>query len=256
MRRSDPVRTLAEVEELLAQPPVEGSFTAAELKGLPEPVRRHLAAAIAPGTPLATSVRLRMRGSIRIGRWLPFRAREVLAPHHGFAWAARVAGLIAGSDRYAQGSGGMDWRLGGLVGLARAEGADISRSSAERAAGEALWVPTALLPRFDVEWSATDDRHLAARYDVDGRPVLMRFALASPGGRIVSFGLDRWGDPDRSGTWAVHPFGGEVTGYATFDGVTIPAAGRVGWFYGTDRWPEGEFFRYRITDLRLVGSSP
>jgi hypothetical protein len=25
-----------------------------------------------------------------------------------------------------------------------------------------------------------------------------------------------------------------------------------GWFYGTDRWPDGEFFRYQITDLTLV----
>jgi hypothetical protein len=43
-----------------------------------------------------------------------------------------------------------------------------------------------------------------------------------------------------------------VTGYKTFDGVTVPSAGRVGWFFGTHRWEQGEFFRYRITDLRLV----
>ena len=58
-----------------------------------------------------------------------------------------------------------------------------------------------------------------------------------------------------TGTWAWHPFGGEITGYATFDGVTIPSAGRVGWFFGTERWPAGEFFRYRITDLHLVTTS-
>ena len=38
----------------------------------------------------------------------------------------------------------------------------------------------------------------------------------------------------------------------SFGGVTIPSAGRVGWFFGTDRWPGGEFFRFEITDLRLV----
>lgn len=67
-----------------------------------------------------------------------------------------------------------------------------------------------------------------------------------------SFTFDRWGDPDSTGTWAWHPFGGEVTGWRTFDGVTIPSAGRVGWFFGTDRWPSSEFFRYQITDLHLV----
>ena len=71
-------------------------------------------------------------------------------------------------------------------------------------------------------------------------------------GRITSFVFDRWGDPDRTGVWAWHPFGGEITGHRTFAGVTIPATGRIGWFFGTDRWPDGEFFRYRITDLDLV----
>ncbi len=49
-----------------------------------------------------------------------------------------------------------------------------------------------------------------------------------------------------------HPFGGGFTSHATFAGVTIPDAGRMGWHYGTDRWGEGEFFRYRITGLDLV----
>ena len=71
-------------------------------------------------------------------------------------------------------------------------------------------------------------------------------------GRLLWFAFDRWGDPDNTSTWGWHPFGGQVTGWRTFDGLTIPAAGRVGWFYGTDRWPAGEFFRYQITDLQPV----
>jgi hypothetical protein len=31
--------------------------------------------------------------------------------------------------------------------------------------------------------------------------------------------------------------------------------GTGGWFHGTDRWSEGEFVRYTILDLTLVGSS-
>ena len=46
--------------------------------GLPEAARRYLEHAIAPGTPLATVVRLRMRGKIKLKRWLPFRAEEVI----------------------------------------------------------------------------------------------------------------------------------------------------------------------------------
>jgi hypothetical protein len=54
-----------------------------------------------------------MRGSIKIaGRWLPLRATEVLAPHRGFVWSARVSGgLFAGSDQYASALGSMRWKL-------------------------------------------------------------------------------------------------------------------------------------------------
>jgi uncharacterized protein YciI len=78
-------------EHRLLRPAEPGGFVGDELDGLPEPARRHLAQAITPGTPLATSARLRMRGHIKLGRWLPFRARQVLDPHNGFIWAARTA---------------------------------------------------------------------------------------------------------------------------------------------------------------------
>ncbi len=237
--------------DLLTRLPAPATFTETEVAGVPEPVRRHLTAAIAPGTPLAVAARLRMRGSIKIGRWLPFRAHQLLAPRRGFVWAARVAALIAGSDHYAKGRGGMDWRAAGLVRLVHAAGEDVSRSAAERAGAEACWVPTALLPRFGAVWKADDDTHISVGHAVDGREVWTHYEL-TPEGHIRSFVFDRWGDPDNTGSWGLHPFGGEITGQATFDGVTIPAEGRAGWFFGTDRWPEGEFYRYRITDLRLI----
>jgi hypothetical protein len=74
-------------------------------------------------------------------------------------------------------------------------------------------------------------------------------------GRIRSVVFDRWGDPDRSGVWGLHPFGGEVTGYRTFSGLTVPSAGRIGWFYGTDRWSKGEFYRFQLTDLEPITAS-
>jgi hypothetical protein len=243
----------AEAESWLAEPSAAGSFAGNELDGLPEPACRYLRATIAPGTPLAVSARLAMRGSIKIaGRWLPFRAREVLAPHRGFVWAARVAGgLIIGCDRYAGGQGSMDWRLFGLVPFVCAGGPDHARSAAGRCAGEATWVPTALLPHFGVTWAALDDGWLGARYRLDGRDADLRFQLDATA-RVRALAFDRWGDPDHTGTWGLHRFGVEVTGHATFDGVRIPQAGRAGWYHGTDRWPDGEFFRYEITALELV----
>jgi hypothetical protein len=195
--------------------------------------------------------RLRMRGHIKVGRWLPFRAREVLDPHHGFVWAARAAGVIAGSDRYLDGVGAMDWKLLGLAAVAHGEGPDQARSAAARAGAEGMWVPTALLPRFGVRWTAGGPDRVTVRHQLGETPVEVRYGLDGAG-RVRWFVHDRWGDPEGTGTFGWHRFGGEVTGYRSFDGVAIPAAGRAGWFFGTDRWPGGEFFRYRITDLHLV----
>ncbi|MCU0267972.1 MAG: hypothetical protein MUF83_04925 [Acidimicrobiales bacterium] len=246
---------VSHIESRLTLPPELGGFSDAETDGLPEPVRAWFRAAIAPGTPLAQAAQIRMQGQIRLGgRWLPFRCREVLSPRHGFAWSGRVAGVLSGSDYYADGDGRMDWKLLGLKTVAHADGADVARSAAGRGGAEGIWVPTALLPRFGVAWSAPADDLIVARYrtgDVD----LEVFVRLDDEHHVVESWFDRWGDPDETGTSASYPFGVRATGTATFDGVTIPHAGRVGWFHGTPRWQEGEFFRYRITDLRLVRAS-
>ena len=96
--------------------PMHEMFTEADVEGLPAAVRRYFDAAIAPGTPLWASVAITMRGHMRVGRWLPFTATEVLDPHRGFVWRAHVAGpLIVGSDQYRHGQAEMHWKLLGLV---------------------------------------------------------------------------------------------------------------------------------------------
>ena len=56
------------------------------------PVSRpsYLANAIAPGLVVASSVRLRMHGEIRLKKWRAFEAEEVLHRDRGFVWQADV----------------------------------------------------------------------------------------------------------------------------------------------------------------------
>ena len=131
-----------------------------------------------------------------------------------------------------------DWRLAGLVPVMHAEGPDVTRSAAGRAGGEAVWVPTALLPRFGVAWTAESDHRITARFTVDDVPIEINLLLDAQG-RAVSFSFARWGDPDGSGEWGWHPFGGDVTEHRTFGGLTVPAAGRIGWFPGSAEWANG-----------------
>jgi uncharacterized protein DUF6544 len=60
------------------------------LAGLPEAARRYLEHAIAPGAPLASAVRLRMHGEIRLGRWFPFTGEQVIRRDWGMIWRATV----------------------------------------------------------------------------------------------------------------------------------------------------------------------
>jgi hypothetical protein len=252
MSTTAPHATLSELEGRLAQPPVAALFDEGELQGLPDPVCRYFRTSIAAGTPLARAARLGMRGAVKLGRWwIPFRARQVYAPHQGLLWTARAGGVIKGFDCYADGQGAMQWTLLGLLRLLQAQGPDVSHSAAGRVAAETVWVPTAMVPRFGVTWAAADAHHLTARWRLDDVELEVHYTLDDDA-RVRSVALDRWSDPQGTGTFGLYRFGHELTRYSTADGVTIPSAGRGGWFYGTDRWREGEFFRYEFTDFHLV----
>ncbi|MCU1378263.1 MAG: hypothetical protein JWN29_1246 [Acidimicrobiales bacterium] len=238
------------LESLLRSLPAPGEFTPEDLAGVAEPIRRYFNASVAPGTPLATGARLEMRGHIKLGRWLPFRARQLLAPCFGTVWQARVAGVVSGSDRYVEGCGGMDWKLLGLRRIVHTDGKDVTQSAAERAAGESILVPTALISTPGAAWTASAQDRIAVDIDTDGHRTRVGHEL-DPSGRVLSSSFQRWGDPDGTGTWGRHPFGVEVTSHATFDGITIPCKGRAGWHFGTDRWDSGVFFRFEITGYQL-----
>jgi hypothetical protein len=222
-------------------------FAADRADGLPEPARRWLGHAIAPGTPLWSSVQLRMRGHIRLGSWRPFTARQVIAPADGFIWAAtaRVAGLpVTGFDRYGGGTGQMRWRLLGLVPVLTARGPDVSRSAAGRLAGESTcWLPTAF---GRASWSAGPDADTAvATWHTGGSDEAVQLRVG-PDGRLREVLLQRWGNPGGL-PFGRYPFSVSVDAERTFGGVTIPSAIRATWRAGARGPDDGEFFRAEVT---------
>jgi hypothetical protein len=223
------------------------AFDVSLVSGLPEPARRWLTHAIAPGTPLWPSVVLAMRGEIRLGTWRPFTATQVLAPPRGFVWAAtaRFLGLpVVGFDRYSSGSGQMDWRLGGLIPVMTATGPDVTRSAAGRLAGETALVPTTFRA---ATWAPGTDAHrTVATWRIDQQEESAEFHVGD-GGRLLGVVMQRWGNPG-GGPFGRYPFGVAIEEERTFAGVTIGSVLRAGWWWGTERQPEGEFFRAEITD--------
>ncbi|MEV0591440.1 DUF6544 family protein [Nonomuraea cavernae] len=215
---------------------------------LPEPARRWLLHAIAPGTPLLRAVVLETHGTIRLGGWRTFHATQALLPMVGFVWTATAyVGLlnVQGFDRYLCGAGEMRWRLMNTIPVMSGTGEDITRSAAGRLASEFVLAPAvALDPR--IRWKPVDDRRVIACLPVGDEEHEVTLDVA-PSGRLTAVTLQRWGNPDQE-RYREHPFGARCEGEITFDGFTLPESLRVGWWPDMERWAEGEFLRFSIDD--------
>ena len=213
---------------------------------LPEPARRWLTHAIATGTPLWQSVELSMVGEIRLDSWRPFTATQVVAPPEGYIWAAttRLFGLpVMGYDRLTSGTGEMRWRLLNLIPVVSEAGRDIARSAAGRLASEIVLIPTAFR---DATWTlgASSDKAVATwRHGADQESVEVQVGRD---GRLLGLLMQRWGKPTGE-PFGRYPFGCTVEAERTEAGITLPGVFRAGWWWGTDRQNEGEFFRARLT---------
>lgn len=229
-------------------PKADRTFDPAAIGHLPRSVQRYLAHAIAPDTPLASAVRLRMHGAIRISRWRPFTAEQVIVRGRGMIWRAKVklaGATIRGFDRFVDGAGAMQWKLYGIVPVISASGPDVTRSSAGRFAAESIWLPS-LLCDDRVSWENGEANVVHAHVTVDAHREDLELTLS--GGSVQSVALPRWGNPD-GGEFRAVEFGAAVDQEGTFGGYTIPVRLRVGWYFGTGRFEsEGKFFQATIDD--------
>ncbi|MBW4027983.1 MAG: hypothetical protein HIU93_11340 [Acidobacteria bacterium] len=235
------VWTAAPEEELLKK------FAPCALDPLPGPVQRFLKHAIAPGTALASAVRLQMHGEIKLKRWFSFSAEEVIHWNKAMIWKAaiRMHGIpVLGSDYFLNGKGGMQWKLFGLLPFLNVSSPDVTRSAADRVNIESLWLPSVLC-REEVKWTATDQNHIHARFFAHNEVAQIDYQIDATG-RLKNVSMPRWGNPDQEGFEAL-PFGAIVEEERSFGGYVLPSVVRVGWFIGTDRFErEGEFFRATI----------
>jgi len=221
------------------------------VNGLPEPARRLLLRAIAPGTPLARSAELAMAGTIVLDPSrgpIPMTAVQILAPPEGFIWSARTSGgllRIRGYDRFSSAEGEMRWKLFGLIPVMRASGADVTRSAAVRLVMEGLMVPAFLVPREAVSpgvaWESVDDRHARFRVALAGEEIVTTVEV-DPEGRPLRAWAQRWNEG------RYERFGVELSGDIHADGYRIPSRVQAGWRLGDP--DELRFFDAEITSLR------
>ncbi len=216
----------------------------------PDAARRYLQHAIAPGTPLASAVRLRMHGEIKVGRWLPFRAQQVLRSDGNMVWTATVKPfglpLFRGFDRLVDGEGTKQWKLFGMIPIVAAKGSDTTRSTARRAQAESVWLPS-MLCGHDVRWNGNDSSHATAIVAGYSSPV--EFTIGGSGEPTV-VRVECWGNPPPdTKTFQWVGFGGVMDAERMFAGYTIPTRVRLGWYVGTPQFDTiGECFRVTVDD--------
>ena len=256
--KTDPVRVPGEARRVRAawrtlatRPAPTEVFSAELVAALPEPARRWLTHAIPAGTPLWNSARVTMHGQIKLGSWRRFTAHQVVAPNAGYIWAATawLAVLpVRGFDRFSSGTGEMRWRLLGLIPVVTAVGADVGRSAAGRLVSEIVLAPTGFRA---ATWTAGRSAdHVVGTWLLDGQEESVELQIG-PAGEVRSVLVSRWGNPGGE-PFGRYPFGCTMHSEAAFNGVVIPAAVSAGWWWGTDRYAEGEFFRATITEVTVA----
>ena len=232
-------------------------FDPETIVGLPAPARRLIERSVSPGTKLNPTVSLHMVGEIKLKKWVPFQARQILRVGEGFVWEAKAGKApftVRGGDTYWRGKGDLHFRLLGMIPVARASGPDIDRSAAGRLAIETVaWAPHGLTPQMGATWAGVDPNRATVSLPIRGQRLEVD-VVVDQSGRLSEVSMERWGDP-QSKEFALHPFGASVDEERTIGGLTIASAGCVGWWWGTERQREGEFFRYSI-ESGHCGSAP
>jgi uncharacterized protein DUF6544 len=233
----------------------QGAFDPAMVDGLPEPARRWLLHAIAPGTPLAAAVELEMKGTIRMTPYgWPYHltARELLSPPEGLVWRARMGEgkvWLYGADRCGGADAETRFRVWDLVPGVLHHGPDVARSGAGRLALESIWLPPAFLPQRGARWEPVDGETARVTLPLAPEPVTLTVRVGEDGA-LRQVTLLRWGDKNRERRFLAMPCTAEIHEERTFGGYTIPARLGVVWGPpGTDS--ELEFYRPEIVDARF-----
>jgi hypothetical protein len=226
-------------------------FDPADVASLPPPVARYFARVLTPGQRLVHRATIRHAGdfALKPGEWKPFTSRQLYTTRpRGFVWDATIRFLpflpLRVRDSYVAGVGSMLGSLAGVVTVVDQRGTPaMAESSLLRYLAELTWLPTALLPRAGVQWTARDDSSATASL-VDGAHAVSMDVFFGAGGSIVRILATR--GRDVKGTSVPTPWEGEFSdSLLTVDGMQIPLTGQVSWLL-----PDGKhtYWRGRIVD--------
>ena len=217
------------------------------LKSYPEPVSRYLRHHLPDGIPGNTFSVVPMKGIIKLVNWAQFKSVLYANPFKGFLWTATVKmGIlpVKGFDYFLGNKGAMQWSLFNFIPVNKASGPDVSRSAEGRAMLEAIFSPH-LLIHPDVKWEPVSENEIIVSWKIykESNPLHL---IIGDDGSLKQVYMQRWGNPGNSKKWEYLTFGVNIEKEMKRKGVVIPAKGNAGWWFGTEKYDDGEFFRFEV----------
>jgi uncharacterized protein DUF6920 len=221
---------------------------------LPAPAARYFERVLGPTPVDIRAARIRHRGDflLRPGAWRAFTSvQEYSTRPPGFIWDAsiRVAPLlhVRVRDSYIDGVGAMRARLGGLIPLVDRRGTpELASGALMRFLAEAVWLPTALLPRANLAWTAVDDRSARVALTDRGTSVSIDVSFR-PNGEIARVAALRYRDVN--GRAVLTPWVGRFWEYEEIHGFVVPREAEVEWIVPDRPMP---YWRGTVVDVEYT----
>ena len=189
--------TGAAVELVTASTP-SPAFDVAKLDQLPPPVLRYFQKVLPDRQPMIRSAIATQDAEFFInGAWRPLRATQHFRTSPpAFVWDARIdmVPLMPAfvRDSYIDGRGEMRASMFGVLTLAnQSDKRELNLGALQRFLGEAIWMPTALLPSESVTWAPRDDRSALATLTDGPNSVTLQFVFGDDG-MVKSLSGDRF----------------------------------------------------------------
>jgi hypothetical protein len=175
-----------------------------------------------------------LRTSTTTETWSSFTASHLVVPTAtGFIWNAKVEMPLAAHvrvlDSYIAGVGAGRVNLLSAFAVASEAGApELNGGALHRYLAEAVWYPTALLPRPGLVWSPIDDRAAMATLTDRGATVSLEFRFNEAGEVTGIYSPGRFGRFDNG--YKQVPWEGHFRDYQIQTGMRVPLYGEVGWY--------------------------